>query len=212
MRDETRESLLDQGLEREEVLKRVRERKPTLEELTPLMRAFDYPAAWLAPYRPDREKPNLSENTHTRDYVWSLMEELEKRYPELWENGRLSLIPHGDVLLALDRKMRAGEVPGIENIGFFSREGGHVRAGLPRYTLGATIFAVLYGEHPRVLDYAIYNDLENYTNENVKKLGMGGYVHQPDLGVLLEITPERARIVNDTIWEVVTRHPHVRLP
>jgi hypothetical protein len=28
---------------------------------------------------------------------------------------------------------------------------------------------------------------------------------------LLEITPERARIVNDTIWEVVTNHPYTRL-
>jgi hypothetical protein len=28
---------------------------------------------------------------------------------------------------------------------------------------------------------------------------------------LLEITPERARIVNDTVWEVVTDHPHTAL-
>ena len=27
----------------------------------------------------------------------------------------------------------------------------------------------------------------------------------------LEITPERARIVNETVWEVVTSHPHTAL-
>jgi len=35
-----------------------------------------------------------------------------------------------------------------------------------------------------------------------------GYIHQPDLGEPLEIPPERAKLVNDTIWEVVTGHPH----
>jgi hypothetical protein len=63
----------------------------------------------------------------------------------------------------------------------------------------------------KALDDKLYNDLETYTNENIKQLGFGGYVHQPDLGELLEITPERARIVNDTIWEVVTNHPHTAL-
>jgi hypothetical protein len=96
-------------------------------------------------------------------------------------------------------------MPGVENVGFFSRDGGHVRAGLPRYTLAATCFAVMFQKHPGVLDYAIYNDLENYKTE---KLPQPGYVHQPDLGVLLEITPERAKLVNDTIWDVVRKHPY----
>jgi hypothetical protein len=77
--------------------------------------------------------------------------------------------------------------------------------------LAATCFAVMFGEHPKALDPSVYNDLDSYTNENIKRLGMGGYVHQPDLGVLLEITPERARIVNDTVWEVVTSHPYTAL-
>jgi hypothetical protein len=63
----------------------------------------------------------------------------------------------------------------------------------------------MFRKHPQALDYAIYNDLENYKTE---KLPQHGYVHQPDLGVLLEITPERAKLVNDTIWEVVSQHPY----
>jgi hypothetical protein len=51
---------------------------------------------------------------------------------------------------------------------------------------------VLFGKHPQTLDYAIYNDLENYKTE---KRPQSGYVHQPDLGVLLEITPRRAKLV-----------------
>jgi hypothetical protein len=36
-------------------------------------------------------------------------------------------------------------------------------------------------------------------------------VHQPDLGVLLEITPQRAKVVNDTVWAVVTNSPYTRV-
>jgi len=34
------------------------------------------------------------------------------------------------------------------------------------------------------------------------------YVHQPDLAVHLDITAERAKVVNDTLWEVVKDHPY----
>jgi len=211
LREETRRSLEAQGLPRDEVLQKVKERKPTLEEMTPLMREFDFAGEWLAKYERVEDPPWGSKHTHSRDYVWQLMDLLKSKYPKLWEEKRLALIPNGDVFLALDKKLRAGEMPGVENVGFFSRDGGHVRAGLPRYTLAATCFAVMFREHPNALDWSIYNELDNYTNENIKRLGFGGYVHQPDLGVLLEITPQRARIVNDTIWEVVTNHPHTAI-
>jgi hypothetical protein len=158
LREETQRSLEAQGLPRDEVLRKVKERKPTLEEMTPLMRQFSFAAEWLAKYERVEDPSWGSKHTHSRDYVWQLMDLLKTKYSKLWKENRLALIPNGDVFLALDKKLRAGEMPGVENIGFFSRD--------------------------------------------------GGYVHQPDLGVLLEITPERARIANDTIWEVVTRHPH----
>lgn len=214
VRDEVQASLEAEGLPRDEVLKKVKEHKPTLADLTPLMEQFDYPAAWLATYEPDRETTWKSKHMHTRDYGSQLMELLRAQYPDLWAQKRLVQIPNGDVFLALDAKMRAGSVPGLTNIGFFSRDGGHIRAGLPRYTVAATCFAVMFGEHPQVLDYSIYNDLAHYTNERLKTLrheGLiigSGYIHQPDLGELLTITPELARIVNDTVWEVVSRHPY----
>ncbi len=213
VREETEKSLAAEGLPREEVLKRVKERKPTLEEMLPLMRSFDYSAAWLAKYERNDEVPFTSKHAHSRDYVWRLMDELKAKYPKLWQEKRLALIPNGDVFLALDQKLRAGQMPGIENVGFFSRDGGHVRAGLPRYTLAATCYAVMYGTHPGRLDAAIYNDLDNYKNENLNKLPgkIGpGYVHWPDLGELLEITAERKKTVDDTVWEVVQGHPYIQ--
>ncbi len=206
--EELLESASSRGETREETLNQIRERKLTFEELEPLLRSFNYAEQWL------REYDGTAGTSHTRDYCARLMEGLRARFPRMWQEGRLALIPNGEVFYELDKKMGAGQVPGIENIGLFSRDGGHVRAGLPRYTLAATCFAVMFRRHPRVLDYSIYNGLANYTNENVRTLpGVIGssYVHQPDLGKLLEITPERARIVNDTIWDVVTRHPYTQV-
>jgi hypothetical protein len=209
VKDELLESARSQGEGREEVLKSIEERKLTFEELEPLLRSFNYQEAWLRPY------DGTSATSHSRDYCVKLMEGLKVRLPGMWQDGRLALIPNGEVFYELDKKMRAGRVPGVQAVGLFSRDGGHVRAGLPRYTLAATCFAVMFQRHPEVLDYSIYNDLANYTNENVRGLpGVIGasYVHQPDLGKLLEITPERARVVNDTVWEVVSRHPYTAIP
>lgn len=211
VRDEMMKSLMGEGESREETLKKVRERKPTLEEMRPLMEDFNYAEQWLGEFKWNAEHPWQSENAHSRDYCVQLMDGLKRRHPRLWDQGRLSLIPCGEVFYALDKKMRAGEVPGITNIGFFSRDGGHVRAGLPRYVLGATCFAVMFRRHPRECDWAVYNDLSNYETEKLKQYDMLAYCHQPDLGELLEITPERAAVVDETIWEVVTKHPYTNL-
>jgi len=210
VKEETESSYAEQGLEREDILKKVKERKATLEELTPVLESFDYGALWTTPYRPNGD-PQKVDNSHSRDYVDQLMTRLAERFPELAASKRLRLIPNGEVLYALDQKARAGDLPGVPNIGFFSRDGLHIRAGLPRYTIAATVFAVMFERHPGELDATIYNDIDNYTNEYIRqikgKIG-SGYIHGPDLGELLPITPERKKVIDETIWEVVTSHPH----
>jgi len=135
--------------------------------------------------------------------MWAVMDGLIEKFPELWKERRLGMVPVGDVFLELDKRMRAGKVPGLVNIGEYSADGGHLRSGLPRYTLAATYYAVLFREHPRNLDWRIFQDRSNY-----KSGKFGFYVHQPDLAVHLDITSERAEIVNDTIWEAVKDHPY----
>lgn len=276
VQDEMKLTMQNQGIDREAILKKVKERKPTHEEMEPLRKNFDYAKEWLTqdyiaesapverrarfetyaktlkgdPKKPvavptsfaelaaackvdvklvaedlasirvkteDLAKPATVErirsfvnewpHTHSRAHMWAVMEGLKKRFPQLWAEGRLGMIPVGDIFLELDKKMRAGKVPGIVNIGEYSADGGHLRAGLSRYTLAASFYAVLFGEHPGKLDWKIFNELSNYES---KKFG-GFYVHQPDLAVLLDITPERAKAVNDTIWEVVKNHPYTQV-
>jgi hypothetical protein len=205
IREETERFLLEVGRSRQEILQALQERKPTPEELDPLVRKFNYAEHWLAPYEWNPQVPWESKNAHSRDYITRLMEELRAKYPALARTGHLRLIPNGEVFFALDQKARAGQLPGIDNIGRFYTDGGHVRCGLPRFTLAATCYAVMFGEHPGRLDYTIYNDKENYRND---KLPQPGYVHWPDLGELIPITPERAKVVTDTVWQVVCENPY----
>jgi hypothetical protein len=181
------------------VMKRIKIRKPNHEEMEPLRKSFDYAAHWLKEYDP----ANPDGNTHCRAHMFAVMEGLKKDFPDLWKEGRLGMIPVGDVFLELDKKMRAGQIPGIVNVGEFSADGGHLRSGLPRYTLAATYYAVLFREHPGAVDWKIFQERSNYDSGK-----FGFYVHQPDLAVHVDITPQRAKVVNDTIWEVVSEHPY----
>jgi hypothetical protein len=139
---------------------------------------------------------------HPRVPIWlhtfKQMDEQSSNYRKLQGAG-----PEADAIVML---LFSGDVPAIVNVGEFSADGGHLRSGLPRYTLAATYYAVLFREHPGKVDWNIFQDRSNYDSGK-----LGFYVHQPDLGVLLEITPERARIVNETVWEVVTNHPHTAM-
>lgn len=155
-------------------------------------------------------------NTHSRAHHWAVMEGLKAKFPDLWKEGRLGIIPVGDVFLAVDEKIKAGKVPGLVNVCEFTTDGTHIRSGLPRYTVAATFYAVLFKEHPGKLDWKIYGDRNNYENkENLEKgklnLIGGHYVHIPDLGTHLEITPERAQAVNDAVWEIVRQHPYTQV-
>jgi len=173
--------------------------------MEPFRKAFDYEAAWLTSYDAEAEKakkPWLRHNA-TRDHDAQLMDGLKKLFPQLWTQNRLNLLPAGDVFLALDRKARAGKLPGIARIGDFYTNGVHIRSGLPRYTVAATFYTVLFRDRPHGLDWRIYNDQAKCLNKPNRWICC-----EKDLGVHLEITPERAKIVNDTIWEVACGHPY----
>jgi hypothetical protein len=162
----------------------------------PLRDEFDYEKQWLKKYAPT-DKPWIGSVNRTRDFNYKLFEGLKGNLPDVCKAGRLRMIPTGDIFLELDRKMRAGKVPGIATIKDFYTDVQHIRAGLPRYAAAAAFYACLFRENPGKLDWKLYNNREKY--------GPDPY---HDKGELLEITPQRAKIVNDTIWEVVKAHPY----
>ena len=175
--------------------------------------SFDFEEKWLQDYDEERARNRVAwkrQGVSSRDHDYELLERLKARFPDMWRDGRLELIPAGDVFLALDRTMRAGEMPGLNGIGDYYTNGVHLRSGLPRYTVAATFYAILFRDRPHNLNWNIYNDRSAYMN---KEQGTPGWwvCCQKDLGVHLEITPERAKAVNDTIWTVVADHRCTRI-
>jgi len=162
---------------------------------------FDYEQEWLGKkFSQDNPDRPWLDDGRCRDYHYQLFEALKAKFPELWQQGRLRMIPTGDVFMALDRKMQAGQVSGVATIKDYYTDVQHIRAGLPRYTAAASFFAVLFEEHPKALDWQIYNDESKY-----------GEDPHHDKYPFVAITPERVQVVNDTIWEVVAGHPYTRI-
>lgn len=167
----------------------------------PLRDQFDYEERWDQEYVVADKPWFHGKNPHrTRDFSERVFQGLIEKYPELWEEGRLRMIPAGEVYLELDKAMQRRKVPGIETITDFYTDVQHQRAGLARYTLAAIFYSCLFEEHPEDLDWEIYNDAKAY----------GPDPHH-DAGELLEMDEDQVEIVNDIIWETLTHHKYTRL-
>lgn len=168
----------------------------------PLRGEFDYEQEWIGgKYKPssDSTKFWFQENARSKDYHDQLFAALKAKFPQLWKEGRLGVIPVGDIFLELHRKAKAGQFAGIKNIDEYYTDVQHTRGGLPRYTAAAAFFACIFNERPDKLDWKLYNDVSRYGDDKYH-----------DALPILEITPERAQIVHDTIWAVIQKHPDAR--
>ena len=158
---------------------------------------FSYAAQWNKPYKGDFDKPWIGNIARTRDYTNQVFEGVKKNFPELWEQGRLVRIPGGELFFELDKKMQAGAMPGLATIEDYYTDVQHIRAGLAAYSVAALFYAAIFEQKPDSLDYTIYNNPEKYGPD---------LFH--DRGEILPITPEQAKVLHETIWEVVTKHPY----
>lgn len=168
----------------------------------PLRDQFDYEREWAGgKYKPssDPTKFWFQENARSKDYHDRLFAALKAKFPQLYKEDRLRVIPVGDIFLALHRKAKAGQFDGIKDIGEYYTDVQHTRGGLPRYTAAAAFYACIFTERPDKLDWKLYNDTSRYGKDPFHDALPG-----------LEITPERAQIVHDTVWEVIQNHPDSR--
>ena len=183
---------------------RMRERTGTIRLAEfPARKNFDFEKVWSSPYMGDHEKPwTLADYPHwrTRDYTGQVFEGIKENFPELWESGRLHHLPGGELFSRLNRRMEAGEFPGIGTIDDFYTDVQHIRAGAANYSIAALFYAGIFRERPDGLNYAMYNDQERY-----------GEDPHNDFGKVIEITPERASVIHDTVWELLREHPHANL-
>jgi hypothetical protein len=121
--------------------------------------------------------------TGTRDYYETFMHELRKACPNM---KPFRLIPAGHAMYLLNQKIRAGQVPGFHDIREVYNDGIHLN-NVGSYIAGCSFFATIYGESP---------------------VGLPAEPYQPQPGHRgTTITPELARIIQETVWEIVATHP-----
>jgi hypothetical protein len=150
---------------------------------------LDYRAQWLRPY-------NLNQwnNSYwTRDYYQRLTDKLNADLPGM--SPPVRLVPVGDVLFALNDRMRAGEFAawGMDDILDIYEDGSHF-TNVGQYIVGLTFYATMYADNPE--------------GSAVPAL------YGPRSGKPLDkaISPELAAQLQKTVWQVVSTHSYAGIP
>jgi hypothetical protein len=173
----------------------------------------DYPAVWQEKYKSDVNDTSKQSklNAPSRDYAYKLVDLLNQKYSGL--KTPIRLIPSGEVIFALDAKIKAGELPGIEQLaerdpsmvpgldedtGFADGANvlyadaihlnpiPHKASTLGIFVSGSTIFSALSGQSP---------------------VGLSG----KDYGLDDEKDAELIQAIQETIWNVLTAEPRTGL-
>jgi hypothetical protein len=121
--------------------------------------------------------------TGTRDYYEKFVVELRQACPNM---KPFRLIPAGHAMYLLNQKIKAGQVPGFRDIREVYNDGIHLN-NVGSYIAGCSFFATIYGESPVGLPFEPYQLQPGYRGTT--------------------ITPELARIIQETVWEIVATHP-----
>jgi hypothetical protein len=106
---------------------------------------------------------------------------------ETGKTNRIFMIPAGWAFCRLEKKMQLGAVSGYQSIWQLYSDGVHV-SNVGSYIVGLSFYATIFGKSP---------------------IGMpvGNYQGKADtVADRFEISPELARIIQETVWEAVTAH------
>lgn len=135
----------------------------------------DYPTQWNREWKADQKYgiPPI----HCKAYASLVFSRLQKETATLRHPVRL--IPIGTVLYELDKRMRAGEVPGFTRVEELYQDDVHL-AENGNYVALETFYAVMMSKNPKGL---------------------------PRTDLFPAVTDAFAAIVQDTVWQVVTSLP-----
>ena len=140
---------------------------------------FDYQQQWQRKYTGKWDGSN-----ETRNYFEQLTKALLDAYPKL--EKPVLMIPVGEVLFELDKRIKAGKVPGLESIEALYVDGIHFN-NVGAFIAGTTFYATMFKTDPRGVDARAYGPGKSEKDK--------------------PIAPELAKAVQDVVWEVVSTHP-----
>jgi hypothetical protein len=135
-----------------------------------------YETYWRKPVANDPAQPTVL----AAAYFDALLARLRRDVPA---GVTVEVIPVGEVMAQIDRKLRAGAQPGIRDVTDLYRDADHM-GDVGRYAAAATVYAKVWGRQPGA--------------------GAGLAVYQQGLGSV-PLTPELARWIDDVVWDTVNR-------
>ena len=139
-----------------------------------------YSAFWEQPWSGNGN----SSTVRTRDYFQQLAGQVNGT--ELGLEKDVLVVPAGDVLNALDKRMRAGDVPGFSSVVDLYLDDVHLKGGVGYFAVSTAFYATLYHDNP-----------------------MGLVI---PASMTSTVTPEFAAIVQRIAWDVVAGHPYSGVP
>lgn len=142
---------------------------------------FDFDTLWLRP-----ESVAGDVNTYaTRDYWNQLMAEVNPNPGEI----EIGIVPVGEAVYLLEREIRAGRMPGLDNVVDLYRDAIHFN-GYGKYLAAMTHMMVIYQQ-----PFIGYPASSRYFVDGVST-----------------ITDEQARVMQSVAWEAVRNHPYSLVP
>ena len=141
---------------------------------------FDYAKLYTKPYAASTDRYNLI--NETRGYFESLTKQINSAMPNL--KKKVKIVPVGDVLLELDKRIKANQITGIDNITDLYADAIHFN-NTGAYVLGLTFYATMFKQSP-----------------------MAGGPTPGSYGGTTEIPNKLASQLQDTVWDIVKVHPY----
>ena len=135
---------------------------------------------WLRQYRAGK----WDGSNETRDYFEKVTQALRQAYPKL--EKPVLMVPVGDVLLELDKRIRAGKAPGLEKIDELYVDGIHFN-NVGAFIVGTTFYSTMFKRDPRGINASAYAPGKSEKDREIK--------------------PELAQAIQEAVWEVVSKHP-----
>jgi hypothetical protein len=140
---------------------------------------YDYENLWQRPYTGKWDR-----SYETRDYFNQVVSEIRKNNPDM--NKPVLMIPVGEVMFELNRRVEAGQVPGLNSMEDLFFDGIHLN-NWGAMIVGMTVYSTMYSRDPRGLDFSPWDVVDDSWDRN--------------------ITADYARAVQEAVWSVVSTHP-----
>jgi hypothetical protein len=143
--------------------------------------SIDYQKKWVQTHNYDTTTAGTSYANETRGYFERLLNRANAEKPSALRK-KLLMVPVGDVMFEIDKRMRAGRVPGYNNVGQLYTDHIHLNpAG--SYLVGLTFYSTMYRDNP--IDSAVP------ANWNEARL-----------------TATQRRQFQEAVWQVVSNHKY----